>query len=155
MGLSIPRYAIVPVSVNCGLAQWVPNTDTLQALISKYREDRGIPPRIEMQRVHHFCGGPKAYDQLPLPNKMEAFEEGLSTTSGTDLYKIMWLRAPSAQVPWCERFEFERPQEWLRRRVHFTKTLASNSMVGYILGLGDRHPQNIMIERTTGNVVCA
>eukprot|EP00656_Telonema_subtile_P016881 TRINITY_DN18953_c0_g2_i2.p1 TRINITY_DN18953_c0_g2~~TRINITY_DN18953_c0_g2_i2.p1 ORF type:complete len:849 (-),score=171.05 TRINITY_DN18953_c0_g2_i2:95-2641(-) len=140
VGLSIPRYAIVPVSVNCGLAQWVPNTDTLQALISKYREDRGIPPRIEMQRVHHFCGGPKAYDQLPLPNKMEAFEEGLSTTSGTDLYKIMWLRAPSAQ-------------EWLRRRVHFTKTLASNSMVGYILGLGDRHPQNIMIERTTGNVI--
>ena len=27
------------------------------------------------------------------------------------------------------------------------------SMVGYILGLGDRHPQNLMLQRYTGNVV--
>jgi hypothetical protein len=27
------------------------------------------------------------------------------------------------------------------------------SMVGYILGLGDRHPSNIMIDRYTGHVV--
>jgi FKBP12-rapamycin complex-associated protein len=27
------------------------------------------------------------------------------------------------------------------------------SMVGYILGLGDRHPSNIMLQRHTGNIV--
>ena len=27
------------------------------------------------------------------------------------------------------------------------------SMVGYILGLGDRHPSNIMLERQTGKIV--
>jgi len=27
------------------------------------------------------------------------------------------------------------------------------SMVGYILGLGDRHPSNIMLERSTGKIV--
>ena len=27
------------------------------------------------------------------------------------------------------------------------------SMVGYILGLGDRHPSNIMIQRQTGKIV--
>lgn len=27
------------------------------------------------------------------------------------------------------------------------------SMVGYILGLGDRHPSNIMLERATGKIV--
>jgi len=26
-------------------------------------------------------------------------------------------------------------------------------IVGYILGLGDRHPSNIMIERNTGKVI--
>ena len=27
------------------------------------------------------------------------------------------------------------------------------SMVGYILGLGDRHPSNLMLERNTGKVI--
>ena len=27
------------------------------------------------------------------------------------------------------------------------------SMVGYVLGLGDRHPSNLMLDRTTGHVV--
>ena len=27
------------------------------------------------------------------------------------------------------------------------------SMVGYVIGLGDRHPFNIMIQRNTGKVV--
>jgi FKBP12-rapamycin complex-associated protein len=27
------------------------------------------------------------------------------------------------------------------------------SMVGYILGLGDRHPSNIMIQRQSGKIV--
>lgn len=27
------------------------------------------------------------------------------------------------------------------------------SMVGYVLGLGDRHPSNLMIHRTSGKVI--
>ncbi|KAG5654196.1 hypothetical protein H0H81_006229 [Sphagnurus paluster] len=36
-------------------------------------------------------------------------------------------------------------------RVLWLKTV--NSMVGHILGLGDRHPSNLLLERTTGKVV--
>ena len=35
----------------------------------------------------------------------------------------------------------------------YTRTLATMSIVGYILGLGDRHPNNIMIQRATGKIV--
>ena len=31
--------------------------------------------------------------------------------------------------------------------------LAVMSMVGYILGLGDRHPSNIMIDRVSGMII--
>ena len=31
--LSIARYAVIPLSPNSGLIGWVPNTDTLHALI--------------------------------------------------------------------------------------------------------------------------
>ena len=34
---------------------------------------------------------------------------------------------------------------WLERRTMYTRTLATMSIVGYILGLGARHPSNLML----------
>ncbi|KAH6587481.1 hypothetical protein BASA61_006206 [Batrachochytrium salamandrivorans] len=44
-------------------------------------------------------------------------------------------------------------QVWLDRRTNYTRSLALMSMVGYILGLGDRHPSNLMLDRFTGTVI--
>ena len=35
----------------------------------------------------------------------------------------------------------------------YSRSLAVMSMVGYILGLGDRHPSNLMIDRNSGKVI--
>ena len=94
----IPHYAIVPLSIDTGLAEWVPNTDTVHQLISDHRNERKIPQRIEMERMHAFCGGKKGYEELPVLNKIEAFQQALQVSSGGDLYKVMWLKAPNAQV---------------------------------------------------------
>jgi phosphatidylinositol kinase/protein kinase (PI-3 family) len=44
-------------------------------------------------------------------------------------------------------------QAWLDRRTTYTRSLAVMSMVGYILGLGDRHPSNLLLERASGRVI--
>ena len=36
--------------------------------------------------------------------------------------------------------------EWFSRRLAYTRTTAAWSMIGYVLGLGDRHIQNILID---------
>ena len=41
-GLSIARYAVIPLSPNSGLIGWVPNCDTLHALIREYRDVRKV-----------------------------------------------------------------------------------------------------------------
>ena len=38
-------------------------------------------------------------------------------------------------------------------KINLNRSLALMSMVGYILGLGDRHLSNIMFERNTGKVL--
>jgi FKBP12-rapamycin complex-associated protein len=80
------------------------------------------------------------YPSLTLLQKVEVFRYALDNTTGQDLYRILWLKSASSAA-------------WLERRSTFTRSLAVNSMVGHILGLGDRHPSNFMIERNTGQVI--
>ena len=44
-------------------------------------------------------------------------------------------------------------QVWFDRRTTYTRSLAVMSMVGYVLGLGDRHPSNLMLDRLTGCII--
>lgn len=44
-------------------------------------------------------------------------------------------------------------QVWFDRRTMYTRSLAVMSMVGYVLGLGDRHPSNLMLDRLTGCII--
>ena len=79
------------------------------------------------------------FDKLKQLQKVEIFEHALETTKGEDIRKILWEKSPNSEV-------------WLERRTNYIRSFAVMSMVGYILGLGDRHPSNIMLH-TTGKVL--
>lgn len=136
-GLSIQRYSVVPLAPNSGLLGWVPHTDTLNALIRGYRDARKIPTTNEHRALLQMAPD---FANLSSLNKVEAFMVALESTDGMDLKKISWLQSENAE-------------SWLDRRTVFTRSLAVMSMVGYILGLGDRHCSNIMIDRKTGKAV--
>ena len=87
------------------------------------------------------------YDHLTLMQKVEVFEQAIDSTSGDDLAKVLWLKSPSSEVCGVQVLpEFHLlpppslppPQVWFDRRTNYTRSLAVMSMVGYILGLGDR-----------------
>jgi hypothetical protein len=42
---------------------------------------------------------------------------------------------------------------WFAMRLNYTRSVATTSIVGHILGLGDRHPANILLDNGTGEVV--
>uniref|UniRef100_A0A2A4JTT6 Serine/threonine-protein kinase TOR n=1 Tax=Heliothis virescens TaxID=7102 RepID=A0A2A4JTT6_HELVI len=129
--LAIQRYAVIPLSTNSGLIGWVPHCDTLHSLI---REKRKCLLNIEHRIMQRMASD---LDKLMLMQKVEVFEHALEHTAGDDLAKLLWLKSPSSEV-------------WFERRTNYTRSLAVMSMVGYILGLGDRHPSNIMLDRVTG-----
>lgn len=49
--------------------------------------------------------------------------------------------------------KFPSPGEWFEKRLAYGHSLATNSMIGYILGIGDRHVSNILIDQTTAELV--
>lgn len=135
--LNIHRYAAIPLSTQAGLIGWVPNSDTLHVLIREYRESRKILLNIEHRIMLQMAPD---YDNLTLMQKVEVFGYALDNTTGQDLYRVLWLKSKSSE-------------SWLDRRTNYTRSLGVMSMVGYILGLGDRHPSNLMLDRITGKIV--
>ena len=49
--------------------------------------------------------------------------------------------------------DFKNEQIWHEARTKYTRSSAVNSMVGHILGIGDRHSHNILVHQKTGEVV--
>ncbi|AAS53791.2 AFR420Wp [Eremothecium gossypii ATCC 10895] len=135
--LDIQKYPAIPLSPKSGLLGWVPNSDTFHVLIRGYRESRKIQLNLEHRIMLQMAPD---YDNLTLLQKVEVFTYALDNTKGQDLYKVLWLKSRSSE-------------SWLERRTTYTRSLAVMSMVGYILGLGDRHPSNLMLDRITGKVV--
>lgn len=135
--LTIQRYAVIPLSTNSGLIGWVPHCDTLHTLIRDYREKKKILLNIEHRIMLRMAPD---YDHLTVIQKVEVFEHALEHTHGDDLAKLLWLKSPSSEV-------------WFDRRTNYTRSLAVMSMVGYILGLGDRHPSNLMLDRLSGKIL--
>ena len=135
--LFIKRYPVIPLSHNTGIIGWVSNCDTLHQLIKDYRQINKVDVNIE----HHLMASfNRNFDSSLRMNKLEIFKHALNNTSGLDLYKILWNKSQSAE-------------DWLDRRTNYSRSLAVMSIVGYILGLGDRHPSNIMLDRISGKVL--
>ena len=135
--LSIKRYPVIPLSHNTGIIGWVSNCDTLNQLIKEYRTKNKIPVNMEyrlLTKFHH-----KSDSSLSM-TKLEVFKHTMSNTVGTDINKVLWTKSQSAE-------------DWLDRRTNYSRSLAVMSIVGYILGLGDRHPSNIMLDRINGKVI--
>lgn len=135
--LDIRRFPVIPLSPNTGMLGWVENTDTLHVLIKEYREQHKILLNIEHRLMLQMAPD---YDHLTLMQKIEVFEYALDNTPGQDLYRILWLKSHSSE-------------SWLDRRTTYTRSLATSSIAGYILGLGDRHPSNILLDRLSGHII--
>ena len=132
--LGILTYAVVPLDEECGLIEWVNGINGMRWILIAAYEARGIQQwSAELKML---------YDQLRVdPNKIVAIVE----TEAPDLF-------PAVFHDWFVE-AFPEPSAWLRARTTYSTSTAVMAMVGFILGLGDRHGENILIDLSTGAVI--
>ena len=135
---SIIRYAVIPLTKSVGLIKWVNGADTFHQLVLDNRDMKKIGRDIENQIVRQNIDIP--FISLNSIQRYEIFQELSQSLKAQEVFQMMWLKSPSAGI-------------WMSRIQKFTTTAALMSIVGYIIGLGDRHPSNIMIQRDTGSVI--
>jgi len=137
LGVSLIQYAIIPFAPNAGLISWVTGADTFQQLVSDYRNQRDIPQLVENEICSRYV---HEFNFLNSLQRIEIYDHIKEETKGLELREMIWIRSPSTS-------------EWLEHSYNFTISTALMSMTGYVIGLGDRHPSNIMIQRHTGRVI--
>ena len=135
--LCIDTYSVFPLSHSTGIIGWVPDCDTLHQLIKEKRELSNMISNVEHRNMFKMCS---KYETCNFLYKVEIFKESIREIPGMELSHIIWMKSKN-----CET--------WLIRRTNYSRSLAVMSMVGYILGLGDRHPSNLMMSRKTGKII--
>jgi FKBP12-rapamycin complex-associated protein len=130
--LPLTIYKITPITTQLGLIGWVHNSIPLGRVIA------GIRARNQQQQ---FAEDQAFMRELAKGAPLsDAFGKALAASQGNEIATaLVKMSSDSAQ--------------WLERRVCFTTSLASTSMASYVLGIGDRHTQYILMKTTTGGLV--
>jgi len=134
--LRIRTYKVVPFTPSAGVVEWVNGTVPLGDYLLGSTRISGAHGR--------YGTGDWTYLQcreylMSEKDKRRAF------------LKICNNFRPVMHHFFLERFLL--PADWFQSRLAYTRSVAASSMVGYIVGLGDRHSMNILIDQDTAEVV--
>ncbi len=124
--LRIHTFAVIPLDEKNGLIEWVPN-------LVAYR-----------MAVMQFYGNNHKHTK----NQYESLKQSTAAAR----YNQVMAEFPLRFHQWFA-VQFPEPMSWLDARLCYTRSAAVMSIVGTVIGLGDRHGENILLDKKTGHVV--
>ncbi|KAI8575271.1 hypothetical protein K450DRAFT_262519 [Umbelopsis ramanniana AG] len=165
-GMKARVFAVIPISDHSGMIQWVQDASPLFALYKRWqqRENAAMimtaaekqvpekhstvitrPTEMFMEKISSALkreGLPVTASRRKWPKEVlkNVFLELESETPNDLLSKEVWCNSTTAQ-------------DWWRRACSLGRSMAVMSVIGYIIGLGDRHLDNTMVDFGSGEVV--
>lgn len=141
--LHIRTYIVVPLSQRSGILEWCVNTMPLTDYLVGSSSNKGAHERFRPE------------DWPPNDCRKKLSQVPIRTSTFDNTYKTYKLICEHIK-PVFHNFFFEHFYNagvWFERRMAYAHSLATTSMVGYVLGLGDRHVNNILIDKTTAELI--
>ncbi|KAF4494809.1 uvsb pi-3 kinase [Fusarium agapanthi] len=130
--LYIRTYAVTPLNEECGIIEWVPGIKTIRDILINLYASRKIYPDYTVLK--------------------QLMDEACLSDGKTRIFTDEVLgRFPPVLQLWFTQ-QFPSPSAWFAARLKYTRSCAVMSMVGTILGLGDRHGENVNLEEGNGGV---
>ncbi|XP_006899108.1 PREDICTED: serine-protein kinase ATM [Elephantulus edwardii] len=137
--LTICTYKVVPLSQRSGVLEWCTGTVPIGEFL-----------------VNHEVGAHRRY-------RPKDFNANQCLKKMMDVQKKSFEEKYNTFMDVCQNFQpvfryfcmekFLDPAVWFEKRLAYTRSVATSSIVGYILGLGDRHVQNILINEESAKLV--
>ncbi|KAK4848883.1 hypothetical protein QYF36_018291 [Acer negundo] len=164
--LGIRYYSVTPISGRAGLIQWVDNVISIYSVFKSWQN------RVQLAEFSALgANNSKNSVPPPVPRPSDMFygkiipalkEKGIrrviSRRDWPHEVKRKVLLDLMKEVPrqllhqelWCASDGFKAFSSKLKR---YSGSVAAMSMVGHILGLGDRHLDNILVDFSSGEIV--
>lgn len=161
------HYSVTPLGTRSGLIQWVDGATPLFGLYKRWQQREVV---LQAQKAQDSVQQPpQPMPPVPRPSELYYSRIGPALKAAglslevtrrdwplsvmKDVLKELMEATPAnllAKELWCS---CSTPSEWWRVTQSYARSTAVMSMVGYIIGLGDRHLDNVLIDMTTGEVV--
>ncbi|XP_071112563.1 serine-protein kinase ATM-like [Haliotis cracherodii] len=137
--LRIRMYKVVPLSQRSGVLEWCEGTQPLGEYLvgSKGAHPKYRPHDITALDCRKLLSGVR--DPADVRNKLKAYREVCQKFK--PVFRHFFME------------NFSDPATWFEKRLAYTRSVATNSIVGYILGLGDRHVMNILIDCNSAELI--
>ncbi|KAL8580399.1 hypothetical protein ACOMHN_020876 [Nucella lapillus] len=162
------HYSVTPLGPRSGLIQWVEGATPLFSLYKKWQQREAYAQTLKPGAATNPSG---SNTPAPVPRPSEVYynkltpalkEKGMETTDNRKEWPLSTLRkvledlmvdTPDdllAKELWCAS---GGTGEWWQLVQTYSRSTAVMSMIGYIIGLGDRHLDNVLVDLATGEVV--
>ena len=159
------NYSVVPLGPRSGLIQWVEGAQPLYSLYKRWQH-RQQSNDSAGKKTSETTSTPTAYQKpsdafygklVPLLR-----EKGITTLDNRkewpieilkEVYQGLATETPKnllSQEIWYASTDSDM---WFRLTENITRSFAVMSVIGYIIGLGDRHLDNLLVDLKSGEVI--
>lgn len=146
--LCMRTYKVLPTSAQTGLLEFVEHTAPFGGILCdppSSSKQQGAVTKTGLHSRHRPADWSHAKcrehlkSAVDAADKLKCFEEVCEHFQ--PVFRYFFLE------------QYRSPSCWFANRCNYVHSVAVNSMVGYILGIGDRHAHNLLVDVLTAEVI--
>eukprot|EP01039_Chlorochromonas_danica_P007201 gene7201-7967_t len=147
--MRIRTYKVIPTTAQTGILEFVGHTAAFGGILCDppAHNKQALPfAKLGLHSRHRPKDWSHAHCREHLKNAEDSGENKLARF--VEIYQHF---QPAFRYFFLE--QYRHPAAWYASRCNYIHSTAVNSMVGYVLGIGDRHAHNILLDLNTAELI--